>query len=366
MAGKGKSGNFPHAARLPATVSAPGPESVRKRDFTLADLLNVLRAIKSDYQILLDDLASQFGVDPETMLSVLQQLSSAGVPPYTPDELVGINITTSPKDGRRVVSIQFDKHLETGIRLTRDELYALQLSVDAYLATAVDEARVVAEGVLEKVNRALGMVPDGAGGGNESPTQRALLTSEFGHRIRERLAEAKEGLRRGVKLEIEYYSGHTGKLDSRVVWPLLLREGGGHVYLLAFCELRGANRSFRLDRIRSVKLMAERFPQSELQPAEVPEHVPGWDGTLAVGQFTVRLDVAVKDEAVEEFVPLGAVARELPDGRIDLTLPLYSRPWAIGWVLRLGEHAELLEPEYLRRELVERLKRLAKQFAEVS
>lgn len=347
----------------PATPSQPP----LTRDFSLAALLNVLRAIKSDYQVPLDDLASQFGVTPDDMLGVLQQLSSAGVPPYTPDELVGIVVSHAPNDGRRVVSIQFDKHLETGIRLTRDELYALQLAIDAYLATAADDARTVATGLLAKVNTALGVT-----GSNDSdsvqtaPARRALHTSGHGHRIRERLAEAKDGLRRGVKLDIEYYSGHTGRLESRTVWPLLLREGGGHLYLLAYCELRGANRSFRLDRIRSIQLTNERFPQTSLQPGDLPEHIPGWDGTHAVGQFTVRLDEAVKDEALEEFVPLGAVAREHPDGRVDLTLPLYSRPWAIGWVLRQGEHAELLEPEYLRAELIARLKKLATQFEDVA
>lgn len=350
---------------MPKPPEAP-PPAPRTRDFSLAALLNVLRAIKSDYQVPLDDLASQFGVTPDDMLAVLQQLSSAGVPPYTPDELVGIEVDRGP-DGRRVVSIQFDKHLETGIRLTRDELYALQLAVDAYLATAADDARSVATGLLAKVNTALGVNgSDDPGAGQTAPAHRALHTSGHGHRIRERLAEAKEGLRRGVKLDIEYYSGHTGRLESRTVWPLLLREGGGHLYLLAYCELRGANRSFRLDRIRSILLTNERFPQTSLQPGDLPEHIPGWDGTHAVGQFTVRLDEAVKDEALEEFVPLGAVARELPDGRVDLTLPLYSRPWAIGWVLRQGEHAELLEPEYLRAELIARLKKLATQFEDVA
>jgi predicted DNA-binding transcriptional regulator YafY len=228
------------------------------------------------------------------------------------------------------------------------------------LATAADDARPGAEALLGKVRRALGVESaDDEGGGKD----KALLTSTLGHRMRENLAQIQEGLRRAVKLTIEYYSGHTGKLEQRVVWPILLREGGGHLYLLAFCELRAANRSFRLDRIRSVEVSDERHPDVKPPAAsELPEQVPGWDGTLASGQFTVRLEPSVKDEAMEEFLPQGAVARELPDGRVELTLPLYSRPWAIGWVLRHGPHAELLEPKHLRAELVERLRGLAKQF----
>jgi predicted DNA-binding transcriptional regulator YafY len=64
------------------------------------------------------------------------------------------------------------------------------------------------------------------------------------------------------KLQLGYEDGD-GARTARVVRPLALFFWGRSWTLLAWCELRDDFRSFRLDRIRSVEVLAERFADEE-------------------------------------------------------------------------------------------------------
>jgi predicted DNA-binding transcriptional regulator YafY len=57
---------------------------------------------------------------------------------------------------------------------------------------------------------------------------------------------------------------------------------------------------------------------------------------------------------------LGAgVARATDDGGLEVTVPVANREAFIGWVLSFGEGAEVVEPEELRKAVVERVKGIA-------
>ena len=56
------------------------------------------------------------------------------------------------------------------------------------------------------------------------------------------------------------YEREDGEPSERVVWPLGLVFWGTKWTLGAWCELRGAFRTFRLDRIESLELLPSQFP----------------------------------------------------------------------------------------------------------
>ena len=70
---------------------------------------------------------------------------------------------------------------------------------------------------------------------------------------------ARLAIRRQHKLRI-CYSDEQGRASERVVWPFALAYFEGRRLLAAFCEMRGALRHFRMDRIRSADTIAERYP----------------------------------------------------------------------------------------------------------
>ena len=59
---------------------------------------------------------------------------------------------------------------------------------------------------------------------------------------------------KGLRIEMIYESA--GKPPgSRIVRPIALHEQGEYVYMVAFCELAGEERTFRIDRIHEFKLL---------------------------------------------------------------------------------------------------------------
>ncbi|MGO4378861.1 helix-turn-helix transcriptional regulator [Pseudoduganella sp. RAF53_2] len=70
---------------------------------------------------------------------------------------------------------------------------------------------------------------------------------------------AREAIRRQHKLRIRY-NDLQGAASERVVWPFALAFYDGKRLLAAWCELRQANRHFRIDRIEHAEPLTERYP----------------------------------------------------------------------------------------------------------
>lgn len=70
---------------------------------------------------------------------------------------------------------------------------------------------------------------------------------------------AREAIRRQHKLRISYSDEH-GQPSERTVWPFALAYIDGRRLLAAWCELRDAQRHFRIDRIRAAAAIAQRYP----------------------------------------------------------------------------------------------------------
>lgn len=70
---------------------------------------------------------------------------------------------------------------------------------------------------------------------------------------------AREAIRRQHKMRI-HYNDESGASSERTVWPFALAFFGGRRLLAAWCEMRKANRHFRIDRITQAEALAERYP----------------------------------------------------------------------------------------------------------
>lgn len=70
---------------------------------------------------------------------------------------------------------------------------------------------------------------------------------------------AREAIRRQHKMRI-HYRDENGLTSERTVWPFALAFYEGRRLLAAWCEMRQANRHFRIDRIAQAEALAERYP----------------------------------------------------------------------------------------------------------
>ena len=66
------------------------------------------------------------------------------------------------------------------------------------------------------------------------------------------LAMIKEAVEKGETVRIEYRTSG-GKITTRTISPFSIEESGRHAKVIAFCHLRGDNRTFRLDCIKKIE-----------------------------------------------------------------------------------------------------------------
>jgi predicted DNA-binding transcriptional regulator YafY len=69
----------------------------------------------------------------------------------------------------------------------------------------------------------------------------------------------REAIRREQKLQIAYVA-ETGASTERAIWPIALAFYERRQTVAAWCELRGAFRHFRTDRITAITTTGQRYP----------------------------------------------------------------------------------------------------------
>ncbi len=66
------------------------------------------------------------------------------------------------------------------------------------------------------------------------------------------LAMIKDAIEKGTSVRIDYRAGN-GKMSARTISPISLDEDSRNVKVIAFCHLRGENRTFRIDCIKKIE-----------------------------------------------------------------------------------------------------------------
>jgi predicted DNA-binding transcriptional regulator YafY len=140
----------------------------------------------------------------------------------------------------------------------------------------------------------------------------------------------------------------------------------GTFYLVGFCHLRNAVRTFAMDRIKDFVVLDESF--------SLPK-----DFSLEDYLQTAFLVMRGEPQRVKvRFLPGAAQIvreriwhptqelRELPDGSLEVSLKVPINYEIISWVLGFGSSAEVLQPLSLRKHLSEELQRAAAKYRDAS
>lgn len=156
--------------------------------------------------------------------------------------------------------------------------------------------------------------------------------------------------RRGVLLT---YRDFSLEETCREVDPYALTFRWGLWYLVGFCRLREALRTFRVDRIEGATPLARRFsiPDGFSAKAYVDASMRWQNRYTMVVHLSAAAAPYVR-ERMEHWMDL----RDHEDGSITVRMQVADLEWATSWVLSQGEAAEVLEPP----ELVDRVRREAK------
>jgi proteasome accessory factor C len=139
----------------------------------------------------------------------------------------------------------------------------------------------------------------------------------------------------GEVVELTYTTLSRGDTSVRSVEPWSVFTSLGNWYLSALCRRAGAERVFRLDRIRRAVPTGERFtPPSAPPPPEV-RYTPSEEDVRAV----IELDAEAR--WVTEYYPVEIL--EERGGGLLIRFSAYDPSVAAGLLLRLGPAARLVD-----------------------
>ncbi|MBI1736156.1 MAG: WYL domain-containing transcriptional regulator [Candidatus Rokubacteria bacterium] len=164
----------------------------------------------------------------------------------------------------------------------------------------------------------------------------------------EHVPEIQRALVERRRLHLVYHAFARDEETRREVDPYHLTYYEGGLYLIAYCHLREAVRIFAVERIRGLRTLARRFePPRDFDPREYLDKA--W-GILQGDLVKVRVLFAapLARHLQEKLWHPSQKFRELPDGRVELSLRVADTLEVRRWILGFGTQAEVVEPESLR------------------
>jgi len=223
------------------------------------------------------------------------------------------------------VTIRLAEYFERPLRLTPAEGLGLLAAGRALLAVPGSDTNGPLATALAKLESAVGA--------------RGRLAVDVGGAAHlERLQEAAGA---AEQVEIDYFSFARDEMTTRVVDPWRVFHAFGAWYLAAWCHRAGAERLFRVDRVRAVRPTGEHF---EAPPADdLPDLV--YQPRADDPRVTLRL-APDADWVVESYPNEGAT--RLDDGSWRVVLAVSEPAWLERLLLRLGSSARVEAPAAAR------------------
>ena len=274
----------------------------------------------------LAEVSARFGCDEDELVDDLDLLFMCGLHPYTPDQLIEVDIA----DGR--VWIRYAEFFARPLRLTPAEGLALLAAGQAVLSgPGGDESGPLARG-LAKLAGVLGVADTEA-------VEVALAPGA----PEEVMSALRAGAAERRQVEIDYYSFGRDEWSSRVVDPYAVFSSAGQWYLSAFCHAVDDERLFRVDRVREARLLDITFAAPD-RATDFAVYTPAKEDPR------VTIELAPAGRWVVDQYPAEKV-EELDGGRVRVTLAVSARAWLERLLLRLGPAATVVsgDPSSVRR-----------------
>jgi proteasome accessory factor C len=292
----------------------------------LLRLLAVLTWLARQGRAPVSELSERFGLEPDELIADLELAACCGLPPYSPDQLMEIIV-----DDHEVIA-DLGAELGRSRRLTAAEGFALAASARAILAVPGADP----DGAL---GRALAKLETVLGG-------RGMLRVDL--REPAHLSMIRDASQSGRQLELLYYSASSDRESTRIVDPVSVRLIEGQWYLDGYCHKVEGMRRFRVDRVSEARLTGEPACDHGDDATAADDGAGGGSEAFVPGPEATVAHLAVDSEAAWITDALANSSSEvLADGRTGVTLAVASTVWFGRLLLRLGPHAEVLEPPEL-------------------
>jgi predicted DNA-binding transcriptional regulator YafY len=308
----------------------PGVETSRR----LRRLLALVGWLAQVGEAPLSEAARRFGASEQELVAELELAACCGVPPYTPDVLMEIEVSD------RSVRAFLPKEFARPRRLTPAEGFAVAASARVLLAVPGSDD--------DALRRALGKLESALG-------SREVVTFEVDAPMQ--LEAVRSAVEAHRSIELDYRSGSRDELTTRRVDPVQVVTIDGHWYLDGYCHRAGDMRRFRVDRITGLR------PLDSSAVAPLPA-TPPLDEIFVPGPGAVEVELELGPGArwVAETVPVRQV-RRTPDGTVTgVVLDVSGLAWFERLLLQLGPEARVVRPPDLTRLAAEAARRVLARY----
>jgi predicted DNA-binding transcriptional regulator YafY len=299
-------------------------------------LLSLIMMLQSRSSWKASELADELNVSERTIHRYIAMLDEMGIPIYSErGRYGGFSLIRGYKLPPMVFTAEEATVLYMGAHLIRDvwghtyddAVTAVTAKLDNVLP---DDLRAEVEQVQQS------LVVGGLAARDYKPWETTI------HALRQCIIE-----RRCARL---VYRGLARPEDTeRDIEPYGLAFKWGQWYLAGYCRLRNEMRTFRVDRIKRVEQLAERFSMpGDFNVREYLERAMRYESAYRI---VVWMDQGVA-ESLKEWDSNWLEITDQEDGSVIVQFGTVNLQWAAGWVLSYGSAAKVLEPP----ELVERVR----------
>ncbi len=302
----------------------------------LARQLQLMQMLEHRQEIVVPEVAAELGYTVRTVYRDLQVLERVGVPIYQ---------DRRGRQARWRVMEGYRRRLS--ITLSWPEMLALAAArkmMEGLSAAPLSDAAATA---LTKINGALPReIAERTAHFDEVLSAQLGAVHDYAPRSDE-LRTLVDAIDRQESIRFKYRKAGDRASAERVVDPYLLHVQSGALYLIGFCHLRSAVRTFLLDRIseavRTGAVFGARAPfvkSALLQGALGP-----WEGTPH--RVALRFEAAIAGLAAERRVHPTQTMQWRSDGGLDLELHAPICPPLITWILGWGSQVQVISPAAL-------------------
>lgn len=294
-------------------------------------LFEIVYLLLDKEQMTAKELAEHFEVSTRTIYRDVEILSGSGIPIYM-SKGKGGGISLLPE------------YVLNKTVITETERADILSSLKAVQAVSLSEAGTV----LDKLGSLFGN------------TDVDWIEVDFGlWGDGEKESDSFEILKQAIlsKNIVEFqYTAAVSERKKRIVEPLKLVFKGSNWYLYAYCREREDYRFFKLKRMQDIVVTEEGFGRNA--PKQVLQKESIYDKQPKV-KVTLKLEKEAVFRAMDDF----AEWEMQSDGSMVVSGEYIPGDWLIDLILGYGVHCEVIEPQWVREQVRERLVKMLERYS---
>lgn len=294
-------------------------------------LFEITTILLNNGSVTAHELADRFGVSTRTIYRDIDILSSTGVPVYTnKGHGGGIHLLENYTLSKALIS---DRESEN-----------LLLAIKTLQATQYPELDIV----LEKMGALFKKLPD--------YDWVEIDFSPWGSSPNEqnKFNDIKRAMLQRNVIRFDYVNGE-GHKGTRLAEPEKLIFKNNAWYLMAFCRQRQEHRTFRISRLKNLKVATETFEKKALPGPEAEERSAAQQPLIAL---SLRCQAQVINRLYDYFDESYLTPND--DGSFSLEVSLPEGEWLYNYILSFGSLVEVIAPVHIRNIIMQRIQEMLK------